>query len=49
MRLTCAVNGERFETDLDWEGESLLYVLHERFRLPGFEEHLRAGGSTGRV
>jgi hypothetical protein len=35
MRLTCAVNGERFETDLDWEGESLLYVLHERLRPPG--------------
>ena len=35
MRLTCTVNGERREADVDWEGESLLYVLRERLGLMG--------------
>src|SRR6185503_4654308 len=43
MRLTCSVNGERLETDLDWEGESLLYVLRERLGLPGAKNACEQG------
>ena len=43
MRLTCTVNGERLETDLDWEGESLLYVLRERLGLPGSKNACEQG------
>jgi carbon-monoxide dehydrogenase small subunit len=43
MRLTCTVNGERCEADLDWEGESLLYVLRERLGLPGAKNACEQG------
>ncbi len=43
MRLTCTVNGERLETDLAWEGESLLYVLRERLGLPGSKNACEQG------
>ena len=43
MRLTCSINGERREADLDWEGESLLYVLRERFGLPGSKNACEQG------
>jgi aerobic carbon-monoxide dehydrogenase small subunit len=43
MRLTCTVNGERREADLDWEGESLLYVLRERLGLPGSKNACEQG------
>ena len=43
MRLTCTVNGERREVDVDWEGESLLYVLRERLGLPGSKNACEQG------
>ena len=43
MRLTCTVNGERREADVDWEGESLLYVLRERLGLPGSKNACEQG------
>ena len=43
MRLTCTVNGEPREADLDWEGESLLYVLRERLGLPGSKNACEQG------
>ena len=43
MRLTCTVNGERRKADLDWEGESLLYVLRERLGLPGSKNACEQG------
>ena len=43
MRLTCTVNGERHQADLDWEGESLLYVLRERLGLPGSKNACEQG------
>ena len=43
MRLTCTVNGERREADVDWEGESLLYVLRERLGLPGAKNACEQG------
>jgi carbon-monoxide dehydrogenase small subunit len=43
MRLTCPVNGEQRRTDLDWEGESLLYVLRERLGLPGSKNACEQG------
>ncbi len=43
MRLTCTVNGEWLETDLAWEGESLLYVLRERLGLPGSKNACEQG------
>ena len=43
MRLTCTVNGEPREADVDWEGESLLYVLRERLGLPGAKNACEQG------
>ena len=43
MRLTCTVNGEQRQADLDWEGESLLYVLRERLGLPGSKNACEQG------
>ena len=43
MRLTCTVNGEQREADVDWEGESLLYVLRERLGLPGSKNACEQG------
>src|ERR671919_2078020 len=43
MRLHCTVNGEAREVDGVWEGESLLYVLRERFGLPGSKNACEQG------
>ncbi|MEA2330110.1 MAG: aerobic carbon-monoxide dehydrogenase small subunit [Thermoleophilaceae bacterium] len=43
MRLTCTVNGERQEVDCAWGGESLLYVLRERFGLRGAKNACEQG------
>ena len=43
MRLTCTINGAPRETDGIWEGESLLYVLRERFALPGSKNACEQG------
>ena len=42
MRIAFTVNGERREADV-WEGESLLYVLRERFALPGSKNACEQG------
>jgi carbon-monoxide dehydrogenase small subunit len=33
VKITCSVNGQPLVADAVWEGESLLYVLRERFGL----------------
>jgi carbon-monoxide dehydrogenase small subunit len=43
MRLSCAINDQAFEADDVWEGESLLYVLRERFGLPGAKNACEQG------
>src|SRR4030088_3399749 len=43
MKLTCRVNGAERELDDLWEGESLLYVLRERFGLPGSKNACEQG------
>jgi carbon-monoxide dehydrogenase small subunit len=43
MRVTCIVNGQRREADGVWPGESLLYVLRERFGLPGSKNACEQG------
>ncbi len=43
MRLSCRINGESREVDGLWEGESLLYVLRERFGLPGSKNACEQG------
>ena len=43
MKLTCSVNGGRREADGLWEGESLLYVLRERFGLYGSKNACEQG------
>ena len=43
MRLSCRINGENREVDGLWEGESLLYVLRERFGLPGSKNACEQG------
>jgi aerobic carbon-monoxide dehydrogenase small subunit len=43
MRLTCTVNGDRYEADGLWEGESLLHVLRERLGLPGSKNACEQG------
>jgi aerobic carbon-monoxide dehydrogenase small subunit len=43
MRLSCTVNGERYEADGLWEGESLLHVLRERLGLPGSKNACEQG------
>src|SRR3954449_7927371 len=42
MRIELTVNGERLEANV-WEGESLLYVLRERLRLPGSKNACEQG------
>ena len=43
MRLELQVNGEKREVDGVWEGESLLYVLRERLKLPGSKNACEQG------
>ncbi len=43
MRLRLRVNGEQRQVDGLWEGESLLYVLRERLRLPGSKNACEQG------
>jgi carbon-monoxide dehydrogenase small subunit len=43
MRVTCTVNGEPWEADGVWEGESLLWVLRERLGLPGSKNACEQG------
>ncbi len=43
MRVTCTVNGEARQADDIWPGESLLYVLRERFGLPGSKNACEQG------
>lgn len=43
MRISCTVNGHPVSTDDVWEGESLLYVLRERFGLPGSKNACEQG------
>ncbi len=43
MRLRLEVNGEKREVDGVWEGESLLYVLRERLKLPGSKNACEQG------
>jgi aerobic carbon-monoxide dehydrogenase small subunit len=42
MKIALTVNGERHEADV-WEGESLLYALRERLRLPGSKNACEQG------
>jgi carbon-monoxide dehydrogenase small subunit len=43
MKVSCRVNGRPFEADGVWEGESLLYVLRERFGLFGSKNACEQG------
>jgi carbon-monoxide dehydrogenase small subunit len=43
MRIGCTVNGEHRVADDAWEGESLLYVLRERFGLFGSKNACEQG------
>ncbi|QYJ15868.1 Nicotinate dehydrogenase small FeS subunit [Rubrobacter xylanophilus DSM 9941] len=43
MRLSCEVNGERYQIDGVWEGESLLYVLRERLGFYGSKNACEQG------
>ena len=43
VKLECVVNGERRVADGVWEGESLLYVLRERFGLYGSKNACEQG------
>jgi carbon-monoxide dehydrogenase small subunit len=43
MKITCAVNGAALNADDVWEGESLLYVLRERFGLFGSKNACEQG------
>jgi carbon-monoxide dehydrogenase small subunit len=43
VKLDCIVNGERRIADGVWEGESLLYVLRERFGLYGSKNACEQG------
>jgi aerobic carbon-monoxide dehydrogenase small subunit len=43
MKVDCVVNGERRVADGVWEGESLLYVLRERFGLYGSKNACEQG------
>ena len=43
MRIDCSVNGMRRVADGVWEGESLLYVLRERFGLYGSKNACEQG------
>ena len=43
VKITCTVNGESRTADGVWEGESLLYVLRERFGLYGSKNACEQG------
>lgn len=43
MRVATTVNGERYDVDDVWEGESLLYMLRERMGLPGSKNACEQG------
>jgi carbon-monoxide dehydrogenase small subunit len=43
VRITCTVNGQRRTAENVWEGESLLYVLRERFGLFGSKNACEQG------
>ena len=43
MKITCTVNGQALVADGVWEGESLLYVLRERFGLYGSKNACEQG------
>ena len=43
VRVACTVNGRAYEADGAWEGESLLYVLRERFGLYGSKNACEQG------
>jgi carbon-monoxide dehydrogenase small subunit len=43
MKIECTVNGRRYAADGVWEGESLLYVLRERFGLYGSKNACEQG------
>src|ERR1043165_1979721 len=43
MRIQCKVNGRPYSTDAVWAGESLLYVLRERFGLYGSKNACEQG------
>jgi len=43
MRVTTTVNGTEREVDDVWAGESLLYLLRERLRLPGSKNACEQG------
>jgi aerobic carbon-monoxide dehydrogenase small subunit len=43
MRLTTTVNGEPYEVEDVWPGESLLFVLRERMGLPGSKNACEQG------
>ncbi|WP_269497369.1 (2Fe-2S)-binding protein [Castellaniella sp. S9] len=43
MQLTCTVNGRAYAAEDVWEGESLLYVLRERFGLYGSKNACEQG------
>ena len=43
MKVDCTVNGSRHVADGVWEGESLLYVLRERFGLYGSKNACEQG------
>ena len=43
LRIDCTINGEHRAADGVWEGESLLYVLRERFGLYGSKNACEQG------
>jgi carbon-monoxide dehydrogenase small subunit len=43
VKITCSVNGQPLVADAVWEGESLLYVLRERFGLYGSKNACEQG------
>ncbi|NMM33641.1 MAG: (2Fe-2S)-binding protein [Phycicoccus sp.] len=43
MRINTTVNGEKYQVDDVWEGESLLYALRERMGLPGSKNACEQG------
>jgi len=43
MKVECTVNGRRYAADDVWPGESLLYVLRERFGLYGSKNACEQG------
>jgi aerobic carbon-monoxide dehydrogenase small subunit len=43
MKVTCSVNGRAREADGVWEGESLLFLLRERFGLYGSKNACEQG------